>query len=566
MGTETPRTNFIWDAIDEDLAQGRCAKVHTRFPPEPNGYLHIGHCKALVTNFSTADKYNGLCNLRFDDTNPAKEETEYVDGIMDDIRWLGFDWTGGLYFASDYYEQCYQIAEDFIRRDLAYIDELSQEEMRVYRGTLMEPGKNSPWRGRSWEESLDIFRRMKAGEFPEGRYVLRSKIDMASPNINMRDPVMYRILYKEHHRTGKTWCIYPMYDFSHPLGDAIEGITHSLCSLEYEDHRPLYDWAVENAGFRAPHRDKHGDLSQGPRQIEFARLHLTRTVMSKRHLRRLVEEGRVSGWDDPRMPTLVGMKRRGYTPAAIRDFVERIGLSKADSVVDFALLEHCVRNDLGQSAPRVMAVQRPLKVILTNWDAARTDMLEMENHPDHPELGTRQVPFGRELYIDADDFMEDPPKKFFRLRPDGEVRLKGAYIIRCDEAVRDDEGRLLHLNCSADLDSRSGSAGADRKVKGTLHWVNASRCVPLTFRLYEPLLMAEQSLDEDIDKKDFIAQLNPNSLEVLQGYGEQALAQAKPGDTFQFLRRGYFCKDQDSTADDSVFNLVVGLKDSYKPE
>ncbi len=566
MSTDAPRGNFIWDAIDEDLAQGRCAKVHTRFPPEPNGYLHIGHCKALVTNFSTAEKYKGLCNLRFDDTNPAKEETQYVDGIMEDIRWLGFDWNGGLYFASDYYEQCYLIAEDFIRRGLAYVDELSQEEMRLYRGTLTEPGKNSPWRDRPREESLDLFQRMRAGEFPEGRYVLRSKIDMASPNINMRDPVMYRILYKEHHRTGNAWCIYPMYDFSHPLGDAIEGVTHSLCSLEYEDHRPLYDWAVENAGFRAPHQDKHGDLSQGPRQIEFARLNLTRTVMSKRHLRRLVEEGRVSGWDDPRMPTLVGMKRRGYTPVAIRDFVERIGLSKADSVVDFALLEHCVRNDLGQSAPRVMAVQRPLKVILTNWDAAKTDMLEMENHPDHPELGTRQVPFGRELYIDADDFMEDPPKKFFRLRPDGEVRLKGAYIIRCDEAVRDGEGRLLHLNCSADLDSRSGSSGAERKVKGTLHWVNAARCVPLTFRLYEPLLMAEQALDEDIDKKDFIAQLNPNSLEVLQGYGEQALGLAKPGETYQFLRKGYFCKDPDSTADSGVFNLVVELKDSYKPE
>ncbi len=566
MGTETPRTNFIWDAIDEDLAQGRCAKVHTRFPPEPNGYLHIGHCKALVTNFSTADKYKGLCNLRFDDTNPAKEETEYVEGIMDDIRWLGFDWTGGLYFASDYYEQCYLIAEDFIRRDLAYIDELSQDEMRVYRGTLTEPGKNSPWRDRPWEESLDIFRRMRAGEFPEGRYVLRSKIDMASPNINMRDPVMYRILYKEHHRTGKTWCIYPMYDFSHPLGDAIEGVTHSLCSLEYEDHRPLYDWAVENAGFRAPHRDKHGDLSQGPRQIEFARLNLTRTVMSKRHLRRLVEEGRVSGWDDPRMPTLVGMKRRGYTPAAIRDFVERIGLSKADSVVDVALLEHCVRNDLGGSAPRVMAVQRPLKVILSNWEAGKVDMLDMENHPDQPELGTRSIPFGRELYIDADDFMEDPPKKFFRLRPDGEVRLKGAYIIKCEEAVKDADGIILHLICSVDLDSRSGSPGADRKVKGTLHWVNASACVPLTFRLYEPLLMDEHEMDEDIDKKDFVAQLNPNSLETLQGYGEQMLSDAKPGDTFQFLRRGYFCKDIDSTAMSSVFNLVVGLKDSYKPE
>ncbi|MHC1785715.1 MAG: glutamine--tRNA ligase/YqeY domain fusion protein [Christensenellales bacterium] len=566
MGNETERGNFIWDAIDDDLAQGRCSKVHTRFPPEPNGYLHIGHCKALVTNFSTAEKYGGLCNLRFDDTNPAKEETEYVEGIMEDIRWLGFHWDGGLYFASGYYEQCYQIAEDFILRGLAYVDELSQEEIREYRGTLTQPGRESPWRDRPREESLDLFRRMRAGEFPEGRYVLRSKIDMASPNINMRDPVMYRILYKEHHRTGKTWCIYPMYDFSHPLGDAIEGITHSLCSLEYEDHRPLYDWAVENAGFRAPHVDKHGDLSQGPRQIEFARLNLTRTVMSKRHLRRLVEDGRVSGWDDPRMPTLVGMKRRGYTPAAIRDFVGRIGLSKADSVVDVALLEYCVRTDLGGSAPRMMAVQRPLKVILGNWPEDKVETLTMENHPDRPEFGSREVSFGRELYIDAEDFMEDPPAKFFRLRPDGEVRFKGAYIIKCLEVVKNADGSIAHLLCSADLDSRSGMPGSERKVKGTLHWVHAANCIPLTLRLYEPLLKSEHEIDEDVDRKDFIAQLNPNSLTVLSGFGERALREAKAGDTYQFLRTGYFCKDKDSSPEQAVFNLVVGLKDSYKPE
>ena len=564
MSESQERTNFIWDAIDEDLKSGRCTKVHTRFPPEPNGHLHIGHCKALVTDFGTAEKYGGLCNLRFDDTNPAKEETEYVEGIMNDIRWLGFDWSGGLYYASEYYEQCYQIAEDFIMRGLAYVDELNAELMREYRGTLSEPGKNSPWRDRPAEESLDLFRRMQGGEFPEGRYILRAKIDMSSPNINMRDPAMYRILYKEHHRTGNEWCIYPMYDFAHPLGDAIEGITHSLCSLEFEDHRPLYDWVVENAGFRQPHKDKHGDLSHGPRQIEFARLNLTRTVMSKRYLRRLVEENYVSGWDDPRMPTLSGLRRRGYTPAAIRGFIERIGLSKADSVVDLALLEYCVRDDLGGKAPRVMAVQKPLKIILTNWEDGKTDVLSMENHPDHPELGKREVTFSHELFIEADDFMEDPPKKFFRLRPHGEVRLKGAYIIRCDEVVKNADDTLSHLLCSVDLDSRSGSPGADRKVKGTLHWVNAADCIPVTFRVYEPLLREEES-DDEADKKDFIARLNPNSLTVLAGYGEKSLEAAETGNTFQFLRVGYFCKDKDSADGQSVFNLTVGLKDSYKP-
>ena len=564
MSESQERTNFIWDAIDEDLKSGRCTKVHTRFPPEPNGHLHIGHCKALVTDFGTAEKYGGLCNLRFDDTNPAKEETEYVEGIMNDIRWLGFNWTGGLYYASEYYEQCYQIAEDFITRGLAYVDELNADQMREYRGTLSEPGKNSPWRDRPAEESLDLFRRMRAGEFPEGRYILRARIDMSSPNINMRDPAMYRILYKEHHRTGSEWCIYPMYDYAHPLGDAIEGITHSLCSLEFEDHRPLYDWVVENAGFRKPHEDKHGDLSHGPRQIEFARLNLTRTVMSKRYLRKLVEENYVSGWDDPRMPTLSGLRRRGYTPAAIRDFIERIGLSKADSVVDLALLEHCLRDDLGGKAPRVMAVQKPLKIILTNWDEGRTDTLSMENHPDHPEMGSREVSFGRELYIEADDFMEDPPKKFFRLRPEGEVRLKGAYIIRCDEVIKNADGSISHLLCSVDLDSRSGSPGAERKVKGTLHWVNAKECVPLTFRLYEPLLNDDNG-DDETDKKDFISRLNPGSLTVLEGFGEKSLEAAKPGETFQFLRLGYFCNDKDSKDGHSMFNLTVGLKDSYKP-
>lgn len=564
MDNEMERSNFIWDAIDEDLRTGRCDKVHTRFPPEPNGYLHIGHCKALVTDFGTADKYNGLCNLRFDDTNPAKEDTEYVDGIMEDIHWLGFHWNGGLYYASDYYEKCYEIAEDFIRRGLAYVDELTQEETRAYRGTLTEPGKNSPWRDRPWEESLDLFRRMRAGEFPEGKMVLRAKIDMASPNMNMRDPAMYRILYKEHHRTGNKWCIYPMYDFAHPLGDAFEGVTHSLCSLEFEDHRPLYDWVVENAGFRAPHRDPSGDTSTGPRQIEFARLNITRTVMSKRYLRRLVEEKYVSGWDDPRMPTLKAMRRRGYTPAAIRDFIERVGLSKADSTVDFALLEHCVRNDLGDKAPRMMAVLHPLRVVLTNWDAFKTDELTMEYHPDHPEMGGRTVSMGKELWIDADDFMMDPPKKFFRLKPGGEVRLKGAYIIRCDEAVLNAQGEVDHLLCSVDMDSRSGSPGADRKVKGTLQWVNCADAAPIEARLYEQLL-SEDEPDSEVDKKDFIARLNPDSVRIENGYAESAVKEAKVGDTFQFLRIGYFCKDQDSADSRGVFNRVVSLKDSYKP-
>ncbi len=563
MENEAARTNFIWDAIEQDLAAGRYQRVHTRFPPEPNGYLHIGHCKALVADFSTAEKFGGLCNLRFDDTNPAKEETEYVDGIMEDIHWLGFDWTGGLYFASDYYEKCYEIAEDWIRRDLAYVDELTQEQMREYRGTLTSPGKNSPWRDRPAEESLDLFRRMRAGEFKEGRYILRAKIDMASPNINMRDPAMYRILYKEHHRTGKTWCIYPMYDYSHPIGDALEGVTHSLCSIEYDDHRPLYDWVVEKSAHMLPGR---------PRQIEFSRLNITRTIMSKRYLRRLVEEGYVTGWDDPRMPSLCAMRRRGYTAAAIRSFIERVGLNRANSVVDFAFLEHCVREDLGEKAQRAMAVLNPLKIVLTNWPEGKVDAIETENHPDHPEMGTRTVTFSRELYIEQDDFMEEPVKKFFRLFPGGEVRLKGAYIIRCDECVKDDAGNITELRCTADLESRSGSEGAARKVKGTLHWVNAADAVPLEARLYEPLLADENDQEEEEDetaenaepvKKDFISRLNKNSLTVMRGFGEPALDAAENGTTYQFLRMGYFCKDPDSTAGHPVFNRTVSLKDSW---
>lgn len=563
MENEAVRTNFIWDAIDQDLEKGRCQQVHTRFPPEPNGYLHIGHCKALVTDFGTAEKYGGLCNLRFDDTNPAKEDTEFAEGIKRDIEWLGFHWNGGLFYASDYYDRLYAIAEDFIQRGLAYVDELSADEMREYRGTLTTPGKNSPWRERPVEESLDLFRRMKAGEFEEGKYILRAKIDMASPNMNMRDPAMYRILYKEHWRTGKKWCIYPMYDFAHPLSDAFEGITFSLCSLEFEDHRPLYDWFCEHAGF---HREAmvNGGVYHGPRQIEFARLNITRTVMSKRHLRRLVEEGYVSGWDDPRMPTLSAMRRRGYPGAAIRSFVEQVGLSKADSTVDVQMLEACVRDELGDEAARAMAVLNPLKVVLTNVPEDWQDELTMENHPDHPEMGERKVTISREIWIEQEDFMEEPPKKFFRLKPEGEVRLKGAYIIRCERVVRNEAGEIDHVECTVDLSSRSGSEGANRKVKGTIHWVNARDCASLEARLYDQLMTEEWDTADAADKKDVTKFLSPDSLIIAHGYCEHALAAAQVGDTFQFLRNGYFCKDRDSTADAPVYNRVVSLKSSFK--
>ena len=538
MEENTPRSNFIWDAIEQDLAAGRYTEIHTRFPPEPNGYMHIGHCKALIMDFLTAEKYGGKCNLRFDDTNPAKEDTEYVEAIKRDIHWLGFHWTGGEFYASDYYDKCYEIAEDWIRRGLAYVDELSREEMRAWRGTLTEPGKNSPWRDRPAEESLDLFRRMRAGEFPEGSKTLRAKIDMSSPNIVMRDPAMYRILYKEHWRTGKKWCIYPMYDFAHPIGDALEGVSHSLCSLEYEIHRPLYDWVVEKSAAMLPAR---------PRQIEFSRLNMTRTVMSKRYLRQLVEGGYVSGWDDPRMPTLSAM-------------------SKADSVVEFAGLEHCVRDDLGETAPRAMAVLDPLKVVLTNWPEGETKTVTLENHPDHPEMGSRTLPFARELYIEREDFMEVPAKKYQRMFPGNEVRLKGAYIVRCDGCEKDAEGNVTAVYCSVDMDSFSGSAGADRKIKGkTLHWVPADDCVPFEARLYEPLLSEdlEEEAEDAPDKKDFISRLNPDSLTVRRGLCEKFLAESDVGASFQFLRTGYFCKDPDSTPALPVFNRTVGLRDTF---
>ena len=547
-------SNFLTEIIDADLAEGKVKEIHTRFPPEPNGYLHIGSAKAIYINYMTAKTYGGKFNLRFDDTNPAREGDEYVQSILKDLEWLGATPNGGIFYGSDYFEKCYEYAEKLIQEGKAYVDDLTREEMQEYRGNdAGKPSRPSPYRDRTPEENLDLFRRMRAGEFADGEKTLRAKIDLASPNMNLRDPAIYRIKHVSHHRQGDKWCIYPLYDFAHPIQDAIEGITHSMCSLEFENHRPLYEWVVTNifgAGF--------------PKQREFARLNVTNTVMSKRYLRELVEKNIVDGWDDPRMPTLSGLRRRGYTPAAIRDFIERIGLSKADSVVDLALLEHCLRDDLGGKAPRVMAVQKPLKIILTNWDEGRTDTLTMENHPDHPEMGSREVSFGRELYIEADDFMEDPPKKFFRLRPEGEVRLKGAYIIRCDEVIKNADGSISHLLCSVDLDSRSGSPGAERKVKGTLHWVNAKECVPLTFRLYEPLLNDDNG-DDETDKKDFISRLNPGSLTVLEGFGEKSLAAAKPGETFQFLRLGYFCNDKDSKDGHSIFNLTVGLKDSYKP-
>ncbi|MBQ2770396.1 MAG: glutamine--tRNA ligase/YqeY domain fusion protein [Clostridia bacterium] len=537
--------NFIEEFIEEDLAaSGRTVK--TRFPPEPNGYLHIGHAKALCIDFGMAEQFGGTCNLRFDDTNPTKEDTEYVDAIMEDIHWLGFDWDQ-LRFGSSYFDECYELAVKLIKKGVAYVDDLSKDEMREYRGTLTEPGKNSPYRDRSVEENLDLFARMKAGEFPDGARTLRAKIDMASPNINMRDPALYRILHIAHHQTGDKWCIYPMYDFAHPIQDAIEGVTHSLCSLEYEAHRPLYDWVIDQCEFELR-----------PRQIEFARLNLTNTIMSKRYLRRLVEEGHVSGWDDPRMPTLCGMRRKGYTAAAIRDFLDRIGVAKADSVVETAMLEHCVREDLNESAPRMMAVLDPVKVVIENWPEGQVDTITLENHPNHPEMGSREVKFTGTCYIQREDFMVEPPKKFFRLKPEGEVRLKGAYIIKCTGYELDEEGNVTLIRCTYDPESRSGEC--QRKVKGTLHWVDASDAVPASFRLYEPLMEDAEAGDD----RDFIERLNPNSLVVAKGFVEPALQESKAGDRYQFMRVGYFAADPDTTPEAPVFNRVVGLKDSFK--
>ncbi len=545
--------NFIQDIIREDLKAGKNnGRVHTRFPPEPNGYLHIGHAKSICLNFGLAQANQGLCNLRFDDTNPSKEEVEYVDSIKTDVHWLGFDWDERLFYASDYFEQLYAWAVKLIKEGKAYVCDLTADEIREFRGTLTEPGKPSPYRGRSVEENLDLFERMKAGEFEEGSRVLRAKINMASPNLNMRDPVLYRILKEPHHRTGDKWCIYPMYDYAHPLSDAMEGITHSVCTLEFADHRPLYDWFVENVG-----------TGYQPHQYEFARLNLTYTVMSKRKLRTLVEEGYVKGWDDPRMPTLSGLRRRGYTPESIRDFCDRIGVAKRDSTVDIQLLEHCIREDLNQKALRVMAVLRPLKVVIDNYPQDQVEWLEIENNPENPDSGSRKVPFSRELYIEREDFMEEPVKKFFRLAPGREVRLKAAYIIKCEKVIKDQNGDIAELRCTYDPQTRSGMPEASRKVKGTLHWVSAPHAVKSEVRLYEHLF-ATPNPDNEEDGLEFTQKLNSESLTILEDCRmEPALSHVEPQQSFQFLRQGYFAADPDSSEGSPVFNRIVSLRDTW---
>ena len=541
--------NFIHSYIQDDL-KAELNKLHTRFPPEPNGYLHIGHAKSICLNFGLAKLYGGKCNLRFDDTNPTKEDVEYVDSIMNDVKWLGFDWEDRLYFASSYFDKFYEIAVDLIKRGKAYVCDLNAEEMRQYRGTLSTPGKESPYRNRSVEENLDLFERMKNGEFPDGSKTLRAKIDMASPNINMRDPVIYRIAHAKHHRTGDKWCIYPMYDFAHPLEDAIEGITHSICTLEFEDHRPLYDWVIREAGYTV----------NPPRQIEFARLNLTNTVMSKRKLRALVENNLVDGWDDPRMPTISGPRRRGYTPESIRDFCEKIGVSKANSCVDSALLDACLRDDLKAKAKVVMAVLDPVKVVITNYPEGQIEFMELENNPENPELGTRKVPFGREIYIEREDFMEEPVKKFFRLAPGKEVRLKGAYFVTCTDFVKDENGEITEIHCTYDPETRSGSGFDGRKVKGTLHWVCADDCVEAEARLYDYMMLD----NPDDPNGDMI--MNENSIIVRNNCKiEPSIKNAEKGDRYQFMRNGYFCVDtKDSKADALVFNRIVPLKSSFK--
>ncbi len=543
-------SNFIHDFIDEDLASGKASCVHTRFPPEPNGYLHIGHCKALVIDFGTALKYGGLCNLRMDDTNPAKEDTEFVDAIKEDIHWLGFDWGDRFYYGSDYFEKTYELAEELIRNGDAYVCELTPEQFREYRGDLTHPAV-SPWRDRPMEESMDLFHRMRDGEFPEGKYTLRAKIDLASGNFNMRDPVLYRIRYIEHHRQGTKWCVFPMYDFAHPIQDALEGITFSLCSLEYEDHRPLYNWVIE-----------HTSVPSKPRQIEFARLNITNTVLSKRYLRSLVEQGIVDGWDDPRMPTLCGLRRRGYTPASILDFVGRVGVSKANSLVNIGLLEHCVREDLNAKAPRRIAVLKPVKVIVDNYPEDKTEYFEMVNNPNDPEAGTRKVPFTKELWIDADDFAEVPPPKFFRLKPGGEVRLMSSYIVKCGEIVKNEDGTVKEIHVTADLETGTG-VPTDRKIKGTIHWLSAKYAVDADVILYDRLF-TEENMNDLPEGKTYADYLNTESaVKIGNAKLEPSLADAAPGDRFQFVRTGYFVKD---TKNPNTFNRVVSLKDSYRPD
>ncbi len=553
MANETtaaePGRDFIRDIIAADMAGGRHAEVVTRFPPEPNGYLHIGHAKSICLNFGVAQEYGGRCHLRFDDTNPTKEEQEYIDAIKRDVHWLGFDWGPHLYYASDYFEQLYEWAEDLIRGGKAYVDDLPAEEMRAMRGTLTEPGRESPYRNRPMAENLDLFRRMREGEFPNGARVLRAKIDMASGNINLRDPVLYRILHAAHPRTGTRWRIYPTYDFAHGQSDAIEGVTHSLCTLEFEDHRPLYDWLIDN--LPVPSR---------PRQYEFARLNLNHTVLSKRFLTELVRQGRVGGWDDPRMPTLAALRRRGVPPAAIRDFVRRAGVARANSTVDVGMFEHAIREQLNKTAPRRMAVLRPLKVVLENYPPGGVEELEAANNPEDPAAGTRLIPFGRELYVERDDFMEEPPKNFYRLSPGREVRLRYAYFITCRKAVKNAAGEVVELICTYDPQTRGGNAPDGRKVRATLHWVSAAHAAPAEIRLYNSLFTRP---DPGADG-DLLGDLNPHSLETLTGSRvEPSLAAATSGETLQFERQGYFCRDPDSTPDRLVFNRTVGLRDSW---
>lgn len=546
--------NFIEAIIEEDIRNNKNeGRVHTRFPPEPNGYLHIGHAKSICLNFGLGKKYKGLTNLRFDDTNPTREEQEYVDSIIEDIKWLGFDWEDRLYYASDYFDQLYAWAEKLISEGKAYVDDQTPEEISLQRGTPTRPGKESPFRDREPEANLELFRRMKNGEFPNGSRVLRAKIDMASPNMHMRDPVLYRIMHTPHDRTGDKWCIYPMYDYAHGQSDYIEGITHSICTLEFEIHRPLYDWFLDNlieTGYR-------------PRQIEFARLNLSYTVMSKRKLLELVKEGYVNGWDDPRMPTVSGLRRRGYTPESIRNFADRIGVAKRDNVIDVALLEHSIREDLNKKASRVMGVIDPLKLVITNYPEGQTEQLEAVNNPEDESMGKRIIPFSREIYIEQDDFMEDPPRKFFRLSPGNEVRLRYAYIIKCEEVVRNADGEIVELRCTYDKDTKSGGPAAGRKVKGTIHWVSAPHAVPAEIRLYDRLFLNENP-DEAEEGQDFKSNLNPESLEIRRGFVEPGLAGAEAGSKYQFERRGYFCVDlKDSRAGGLVFNRTVPLRDSW---
>ncbi|MDP4143814.1 MAG: glutamine--tRNA ligase/YqeY domain fusion protein [Bacillota bacterium] len=549
MESKNTSSNFIKNIIIEDLESGKHKEIITRFPPEPNGYLHIGHAKSIILNFELADEFKGKTNLRFDDTNPIKEDTEYVESIKEDVKWLGFDWDE-LHFASNYFDEMYDRAVVLIKKGKAFVCDLSAEEIKNLRGTLKEPGKESPYRNRTVEENLDLFERMRKGEFKDGEKVLRAKIDMSSPNINMRDPIIYRIAHAEHHNTGDKWCIYPMYDFAHPIEDAIEGVTHSICTLEFEDHRPLYDWVISEC-----------EMESKPRQYEFARLNLTNTVMSKRKLKLLVDENVVDGWDDPRMPTIAGLRRKGYTPEAIRRFCREIGVAKSNSTVDAQMLEHFVREDLLAKTPRTMAVLRPLKVVITNYPEGQIEMLDAENNPDDPNAGVRQIPFSREIYIEQEDFMENPPKKYFRLFPGNEVRLKHAYFIKCNDFIKDENGNVVEIHCTYDPETKSGSGFTGRKVKGTIHWVDAAAAVPAEFRLYEPLILDE----EQEEGETFLDNINPNSLEILQGFIEENMKNAKPHDKFQFFRHGYFNVDPKYTSDDKiVFNRIVSLKSSFK--